>query len=412
MPANLANPGCWSALAAALILASAGTCLADANGGDSAASPSPAAPAASTNETVHRLEVDLSDGSRIVGTSPDESFRFHSPLLGDLTVALAAIRSIEFSGTSGTAQLTATNGDRISVQFIGPVLRADTSFGKAKLPLEFIRSVKVWTMTGPGQLPSGLVDLWSGEGNGNDSAGGNNGALSGNATYAEGKVGKAFYFDGVNSFVKIPQSPRLNFTDQLTISFWMKADADNPMRKNEGLVSSDFYCVEINGEPTGTNWGVNFSVSTTADPPIGDDGISTGANHTQLSLANGAPATVTADQWHHIAATYDGANLRLYVDGRPWGNPKPHTGAIRPMLPASSMAIGGEDGRTTITDCGIRYFKGLIDEVAIYNRALSGDEIEAICRKQNNGELPRPAPGTTQGNGIPGQDGNDTGDGQ
>jgi hypothetical protein len=64
-----------------------------------------------------------------------------------------------------------------------------------------------------------------------------------------------------------------------------------------------------------------------------------------------------------------------------------HTGTITPMLPNSFVAIGSEDGRTTGPECiGSRYFKGLIDEVAIFNRALSAAEIQALCTEQNNGE--------------------------
>jgi hypothetical protein len=63
------------------------------------------------------------------------------------------------------------------------------------------------------------------------------------------------------------------------------------------------------------------------------------------------------------------------------------------MLPGSFLAIGSEDGRTTAPECiGNRYFKGLIDEVAIFNRALSAAEIQALCAAQNNGE---PMPATT-----------------
>ena len=100
------------------------------------------------------------------------------------------------------------------------------------------------------------------------------------------------------------------------------------------------------------------------------------ATSPHVSDANGGGAPVTAGRWHHVAATYDGAQLRLFIDGQPWGNPMPHTGAIAPMLPDSFVAIGSEDGRITAPDCiGQRYFKGLIGEVAIYDRALSAAEI-------------------------------------
>ena len=157
------------------------------------------------------------------------------------------------------------------------------------------------------------------------------------------------------------------------------------MNTFQGLVTSDFYAVEIsNGY--GGGMGVNFAVSTTANSPMDSSGRTTAANFTHISQANGGGAPVTAGQWHHIAATYDGAKLQLYVDGRPWGNPMAEHGFIVPMLPGSFLEIGAEDGRTTCPDCaGNRYFKGLIDEAAIYNRALSAAEIQAVCAEQNKG---------------------------
>jgi hypothetical protein len=316
--------------------------------------------------------------------------------MGDLKLTWAGIRSIEYTGTNtGMARLTAASGDVYEVQFTAPAVRVETSFGKTELPMRLIRSILVTTATRAGQLlsemPSGLVSLWSAEGDGGDSADGNTGTLCGNATFAEGKMGQAFSLDGVNSYVKIPQSPNLNFTDQITISFWMKSGSNNPMTTFQGLVTSDFYWVDIS-YGAGGRMGVNFGVSTTANRPTESKGRTSVGNFTDISSANGGGAAVTRGHWHHIAATYDGAKLQLYVGGRPWGNPMPETGTIRPMLPDSFVAIGSEDGRTTAPECiGNRYFNGLIDEVAIFNRALSAEEIQALATAQNNGE-PLPPP--------------------
>lgn len=362
-----------------------------------------AAPQASANELFLRLTIELRDGSRVVGKNLDEVFIFRSSLLGDLKLDVKDIRAIDCAATN-SAKLTTAGGDTLTGWFADPELRVSTSFGKVDLAVDSIRRISVSVPGHPTQVREGLVALWSGEGDGTDSAGGNNGTLSGNATYADGKVGQAFSFDGVNSLVKIPQSPSLNLANQLTICFWMKADADNLMNSYQGLVTSDFYAVEIsNGY--GGRMGVNFAVSTSANQP-GTTGnqpmdwngartrITSIGSFTHISDANGGGAQVTAGLWHHIAATYDGANLQLYVDGRLWGNPVRHTGAIVPMLPDSFVAIGSEDGRTTCPDCvANRYFKGSIDEVAVYNRALSASEIQSLCTEQNNGEpLPPPAP--------------------
>ncbi len=347
------------------------------------ANPVGAAPA-DTNPPP-RLTVELRDGSRVVGTSAEKDFKFHSALLGDLKLAVQDLRSIDCV-SSNAAKLTAANGDVLAVRFAAAELRVQTGFGKVELPVNSIRRVLVATAGRPQAARPGLLAFWSGDGQADDSAGQHNGVLVGGADFAPGLLGQAFNFDTPGSFVKIPKSAGLNPSSQLTIEFWMNADAANLMDNYQGLVTSDFYGVEIsNGY--GGKMGVNFFVSTAANQPVPRFGfdqrmsgfrprITSVANFTHISDANGGGAPVTAGRWHHVAATYDGAQLRLFIDGQPWGNPMSHPGAISPMLPDSFVAIGSEDGRSTCPDCiGQRYFKGLISDVAIYNRALSAAEI-------------------------------------
>ncbi len=357
--------------------------------------PAQAAPDA----VVTHASLELRDGSRVVGVFAAKTLAISSASLGELKLPVESIRTVEWPADKPVAALVATNGDKFSVELRLTDLPLASSFGDIKVPVAKIRSLRFWTDVGGRSRVPGLVALWAGDGNGNDSAGTNNATLSGNATYAPGKIGQAFSLDGVNSFVKIPQSADLNFADQLTISFWMKADAGNPMNTIQGLVTSDFYVIEISGGPGG-RMGVNFATSTTANPPpmgwgssgpmtmpMYDDstpwggrrGITSSMNFRHTSQANDGGAQVSPGEWHHIVATYDGAQMQLYVDGQPAGNPMRQSGTIRPMLPNSFLAIGSEDGRNTCPQCvANRYFKGLIDEVGLYNRALSADEIRQL----------------------------------
>jgi len=141
----------------------------------------------------------------------------------------------------------------------------------------------------------------------------------------------------------------------------------------QGLVASDYYGVEIsNGFQS--KIGVNFYVSS-------DRGRSWGAVSEakaavrRYQLANGitSPERMTAP------------NMVLYIDGEAWGNPASYSGNISPPSRSGFLAIGSEDGRTAFPNCiSTRYFNGLIDEVRIYNRALSASEITAAC---NSGRL-------------------------
>ncbi len=208
--------------------------------------------------------------------------------------------------------------------------------------------------------PAGLAAYWPAEGNARDKIGHHNGTMIDGAGYDVGEVGRAFSFDGKGQYVKIPPSAGLNPGGQLTIEFWMKAAPGNPVSSFQGLVTSDYYGVEIAN-------GVSFYVSS-------DHGG---------SWAISPHASLSAGVWHHVAGTYDGAIVRLYIDGQPLGMALKHIGAISPLPSGSFVAIGSEDGRTQFADCvGSRYFNGLIDEVRIYDRALSASEIKAIYDKR------------------------------
>ncbi|MBC8097669.1 MAG: LamG domain-containing protein, partial [Akkermansiaceae bacterium] len=228
--------------------------------------------------------------------------------------------------------------------------------------------------------PSGLVSWWRGEGNATDAGGGNSGSLQNGATFAPGMAGQAFSFDGVKGSVNMPHAANLGVGKQVTIEFWMKSGPGNLMNTCcQGLVTSEFYLIEISSGSQ-SRVGINFIIST-----------DNGASYAQISEANGGGAVVSPEQWHHIAGTYDGSRLQLYVDGQAWGNPMAHTGNISAMSPGGFVAIGSEDGRVNDRTCvGTRYFKGLIDEPAIYNRALSAAEIQSIYNAGSAGKCREP----------------------
>jgi len=229
--------------------------------------------------------------------------------------------------------------------------------------------------------PSGIVSWWRGEGNVSDAQNINAGILENGTTFGSGIVGQAFRFDGIDNFVRIDQHPSLRITNQLTIEFWMKPDLSNELNSYQGLVTSDFYGIEIaNGYSRGP-LGVEFFIST-------DGGASVSpSSFPDTATVNGGGAQISAGEWHHVAGTYDGSKLQLYIDGQPWGNPAYHSGLISPMLPDSFVTIGAEYGRTIWAQYnGPRYFNGLIDEPTIYNRALSPEEILAIYDAGSSGK--------------------------
>jgi len=106
-----------------------------------------------------QLTIELRDGSRVIGKTPNENLDFHSATLGDLKLSWAAIRAIDYTANADTAQLTATNGDGINVKPFADTVRVETSYGKNEIPMKLVKSIKVAAVAKPGQLPDGLVAL-------------------------------------------------------------------------------------------------------------------------------------------------------------------------------------------------------------------------------------------------------------
>jgi hypothetical protein len=131
-------------------------------------------------------------------------------------------------------------------------------------------------------------------------------------------------------------------------------------------------------------------VSSTVDPVGINFGLSTdgGVLYHHTCDTNNSGAVISSGQWHHVASTYDGTALQLYIDGTPWGKPMLHSGTISSMLTNSFVTLGSEDGRTVCPFCiGERYFSGLMDEVTLYNRALTPAEVSAIYNAGRAGKF-------------------------
>jgi hypothetical protein len=312
-----------------------------------------------------RLTIELRDGSRVVGTSTERNLKFHSALLGDFKLAVEDIRSIDCV-SSNSAKLATVNGDVFLVWFVNPELRVSTSFGKVELPVNSLRHAAVSVVGNAGRGHEGRVALWSGEGSANDSVGSNNGSPIGTLNYTNGKVGKAFSFDGT-SYVLIPNSPSLNPPGAFSIEGWIypMQDADQKiLSKWEDQGDSRSYSFT-----TIPGLGLSFAISDLANQRNG---------YFHTFAVNGV---LKLNGWNHVAATYDSASgVRcLFVNG-----------ALVASKTNSPIAVYNSDSPVTI-GAWIRsqgfnqdYFEGLIDELSFFNRALSAQEIREDYETNNS----------------------------
>ena len=314
--------------------------------------------AANDDAAAVRLTVELRDGSRVVGQGMDKTFAFHSVLLGNIELAMKDIRSIECV-TTNSAELTTTGGDVLTVGFAKSELRLQTGFGKVELPVASIRRLTVSALR-PSQKPiDGLVALWSAEGDGNDSVGGNTAMLT-DISFANGKVGQAFSFNGTSSSIKIiPHSKTLDVGAGagFTVTAWIKpSDVD-------GL----YPILEWNN---GNEWGVHLYICKDGGPGSIYANIVERVHFSHQVYSRVAP--VTTNKFHHLALTYDKASgaAKIYCSGTLVG--ETNVGSFSPQT-TYNIFLGRRPGDES------SLFAGLMDEISIYNRALSDDEINSLA---------------------------------
>jgi hypothetical protein len=217
--------------------------------------------------------------------------------------------------------------------------------------------------------PDGLISWWRAEGNADDAAGLNSGTLLNGTGFGMGEVGQTFTFDGVNQLVTVPDAPSLNPTNALTLEGWVYLMA---------FSGNDAVVVAGKDDPYGARQYMlglgTFSNFWSFRAHIGVPG--------GYQYFNGATPIQTG-LWYHVAMTYDGAALRLYLNGQLDGSiavTGPITTTSNPLL------IGGHAG-------GPWNFNGLVDELSLYNRALSQAEIQGIFNAGSAGKCPT-APST------------------
>lgn len=203
--------------------------------------------------------------------------------------------------------------------------------------------------------PNDHVLWFAGDGDANDSKGINNGTLQNGTGFSVGKVGQGFTFDGADDQVTIPDNANQNGGTNLTIEAWI-----NPSSlPHGGTILQKRTSGNIGGyvlEPTQTSGG---------GAPNGlQFVVMIGGVYSTLNPAN----VLSPNVWQHVSATYDGAFMRIYVNSIEVAN-KPQTGAIDNV--AAPIVIGRNAANFT-------GFPGKIDEISVYNRALSAEEVASI----------------------------------
>ncbi len=209
--------------------------------------------------------------------------------------------------------------------------------------------------------PPGIVAWWKGEGNASDIVGNNHGTLVNNVSFMPGVVGDAFSFNGEN-YITVPNSPDLSFSfaSPMTVETWIYRTGTNLVMHILGKRISCFFGGGIQYQLAFDSTGLHFGsysglVVTGVQPPL--------------------------NTWMHLAATHSGNVYKFYINGNLAANA---TGFLGPLF-TNPLTIA-TSGSCTASGPGSQAFNGLMDEISMYDRDLTNEEIQVIYNAGNLGK--------------------------
>ena len=292
------------------------------------------------------------DGSQNVPVGAAVSVTFNEPLQAASVTAERIVLTSSLGPVPGTIALAA-DGQTVTFKPLGQL-----SFNRDYTMQVFAGTEDISgnAVAGDNQITfrtkvpdSDLVALWTMDGDWQDSSGREqhgtayNGAGFETERIAGTHSGK---FDGIDDYVEIGNTSSLN-PSYISVEAWVKSG--NPLWNSSGSILSKRNAYILH--PVAESKIIRFYVF------VNGQWVSATCDDPDLELT----------EWHHYAGTYDGTNIRIYVDGKLKGE-NPVTGSIN-TSDTGSLYIGRDDGYTD------RYFKGLLDEIAIYSRALPTEDI-------------------------------------
>jgi len=207
-------------------------------------------------------------------------------------------------------------------------------------------------------LSTGLFANYKFDGDANDVSGkGNNGTVVGGATFTTdrfGQTNKALNFDGVDGHVSVPNNNTLSGFNELTMSAWVNHNQTagglgSIITKWYQQLGQDTYWLGITGGTNKVGVYTNNDVNTPFE----------------------SPSPTPINTWTHVTFTHDSSGDKLFINGY-LANSNSISGTI--LSSSQDLLIGADSNLGTLW----RFFKGKIDDVRLYNRALSRLEVQQL----------------------------------
>lgn len=238
-------------------------------------------------------------------------------------------------------------------------------------PISPVSKVSPTMSSGCYPLPREITGWWPGEGDATSRIRGNHGIALNGTGFADGKSQRAFLFDGMDDCVRIPYSPML-ISANFSVEVWVKPTAQVRDRENQDLIFGQVFGtpqLAVRPGPNGLFVFWQYFVNFFSYPGVE------------------SVRQIPINEWSHLAGTWDGTTLKLYINGALEAQNAPHE---RPTPSTCDFFIGGIwNSCSSYTG---QFFQGSIDEVSLYNRALLPEEILAIYAAGSAGKCPPSEP--------------------
>ena len=228
------------------------------------------------------------------------------------------------------------------------------------------------------QPPVDLVSWWPGDGDADDIADANNGTLEGGATFTAGQVGQAFLLDGIDDFVDLGNASNLHVSSaDFTVDAWVLFNAlSHPPGANIGAPQGDMSIVDkMSASGVNTDgWRLLKQNDNRFWFCLGG-GTGNRCFDPAFTVFSTTPAVPSV--WFHVTAVKSSTSFAIYVNGV--------LEDIRSPVP-SFLDTNSADLRIGSYVLEGSHLNGLVDEVEIYNRALTSEEIQAIFNAGSAGK--------------------------
>ena len=263
---------------------------------------------------------------------------------GDIGISTWQPWNIDLTGLSGL--------DNVTSLTIG--VDGDTAAGKL-----YIDDIRLYPLAGEMITPvdpgsANLLAHYAFEGNPEDSSGNAyHGVEYGTVTYAAGVIGQALSLNGFASYVRV-DTVGISGTAPRSIAGWAKASTD---------ALADW--INVFGFTGPNSDGQHFDIEI-----VGNTGTTTSGYFGLHRHGWEMDITANDEEWHHLAGTFDGSVVNIYGDGR-----LVNTGTAHNVNTPGPVHMGKRLENDT-------YFEGLVDDVRIYDRALTSEEIAWIAGKR------------------------------